>query len=286
MPTSSTFFFASTVTLPPTVCTMDPHSMDRTARWVQAHSNPRALQGSQHHTRLKRQDGQSASQQSSRTDLGAPEHAAGSNGRTTTMRPRPTVSVLAVAGSTQDSHLQSLGDEEQEPLSRPAYGHHRSRSQPNSLTHDRQPRPQLNLPDKLYQKAPAFVQGPPGSGYPMVMSTAEPPTSRSARVVLRGPPSPPPQVPTSLNPKVRVRMSECRSLSSSETTKTNLGYLQKSRPTVQRRRPSLSGATFEEPPRVHSPLQPRTSGHSEPRVQGQADVRRVRGRTASESRRR
>lgn len=180
---------------------MDPHSMDRTALWVQAHSNPRSLQGSQHHTRLKRQDGQSASQQSSRTDLGAPEHAAGSSGRTTA-RPRPTASVLAVAGSTQDSQMQSLADEE--PLSRPSYGHHRSRSQPNSLTHDRQPRPQLNLPDKLYQKAPAFVQGPPGSGYPMVMSTAEPPTSRSARVVLRGPPSPPPQVPTSLNPKVCV----------------------------------------------------------------------------------
>ena len=188
-------------------------SVDRTARWVQQHSQHRSLHGSQHYPRLKHQDGQS-SQQSSRTDLGAPEHAAGSNGRAP--RPRPTASVLAVAGSTQESHIQRAAADET-PLSSSTYGHRRARSQSNSLPQERHQRPPLKLPAKFYENAPAFVQGPPGSGYPMVMSTADPPTTRSGRVVMRGPPSPPPQVPSALNPKVSICLFSSTTLEPQES---------------------------------------------------------------------
>ena len=171
--------------------------MDRTARWVQRHSNitqpyeqPMHLSSLQHRARLQREDGHSS--QSSRTDLGAPDQGIGSSGRT---RPKRSSTVAAVAGSIQES---GFGDRALPPNTR--YQHHRSHS--HSLPHEHHPHQRLNIPSSLYQNQ-KFVHGPPGSGYPMPMVAASPPIIQNPiRTGIRGTPSPPLRIPVPLNPKV------------------------------------------------------------------------------------
>ncbi|KAH8110044.1 hypothetical protein DFH11DRAFT_828314 [Phellopilus nigrolimitatus] len=238
---------------------MNPESpMDRTARWVQQHAQPsyyqrNSLSSSRNRQRVERQEGLS-SQQSSRTDLGGADHGVGSGRRA--YAPQSST-VLGVAGSSRSSQKVASAEP---PLSS---SHHRSRSHSSSLPHEHHTRPQLNIPASLYQNPnlPAFVQGPPGSGYPMTMTSARPTPSHFGRAAVPGPLDPTLQVPAPLNPK-------------------------KSRPIVQKRRPSLSGETFEPPARSASTLHHRGPENREPRAQGQGDVRRVRDRAASESRRR
>ncbi|THH09658.1 hypothetical protein EW145_g1845 [Phellinidium pouzarii] len=231
--------------------------MDRTARWVQMHAQPGYHQqsslSSRNRTQLDRKDGMS-SQQSSRTDLGGQDHGVGSGGRA---RARQSSTVLAVAGSSRSSQRIIPADA---PLFPP--GHHRSHSHSNSLPREHPMQPRLNIPPSLYRNPnlPAFVQGPPGSGYPMSMSSAHPMLHQTVRAAVPSPPSPPIQIPAPLNPK-------------------------KSRPIVHKRRPSLSGATFDPPLDRYSSSFHRGPENREPRAQGPGDGHHVRIRAASETRR-
>ncbi|EJC99169.1 uncharacterized protein FOMMEDRAFT_142801 [Fomitiporia mediterranea MF3/22] len=233
---------------------MNPDSaMDRTARWVQQHSQHSYRQQnatSRNHIKPLRPEGTS-SQQSSRTDLGGQDRGVGSGGRAYA---KQSSTIYAHAGSSYSNRQPPLVDE---PLSS---SHRRSRSHSASVPQDHRTPPRLNIPAALYRNPnlPAFVQGPPGSGYPMPMQSVRQPHPHP-RAVVPSPPSPPLQVPAPLNPK-------------------------KSRPTVHKRRPSLSGTTFEPPAYGSYPY--REPDTREPRVQGQGDMYRARGRSASESRRR
>ncbi|OCB90538.1 hypothetical protein A7U60_g2216 [Sanghuangporus baumii] len=235
---------------------MDPESsLDRTARWVQQHTQHsfrHQSAASRSHLKHPQQEGTS-SQQSSRTDLGGQNTGVGSGGRAYA---RQSTTAYAQHGSSRSSRQPPMADE---PLS--SSHHRRSRSHSTTVPQDYRTPPRIHIPSEVYRhpNLPAFVQGPPGSGYPMSMSAPRrpPPPPRAA---VPAPPSPPLQVPNPLNPK-------------------------KSRPTVHKRRPSLSGETFEPPP--HPPIYPyRVVDGREPRVQGQGDILRGRGRSASESRRR
>lgn len=172
-------------------------SSDRTARWVQQHSQHTYRQRSatsRSHPKPIRQEGMS-SQQSSRTDLGGQDNAVGSGGRGYA---KQTSTAYAQAGSSHSSRQPPFVDE---PLSS---HHRRSRSNSTAVPQDYHTPPRLNIPTTLYRNPnlPAFVQGPPGSGYPMSMSAARHPPPH-ARAMVPTPPSPPVQVPGSLNPKVR-----------------------------------------------------------------------------------
>lgn len=195
---------------------MDP--LDRTARWVQQHSQyahyrPGADTYSRGQYRQPRPEGTS-SHQSSKTDLGGQDHGVGSGGRAYA---RQTSTAYALAGSSNPSH-QIPSPVESMPSSR-THNRYRSHSHSNSYSHSHsrsqtfnnapQPSdirpPRLNIPTKIYRSPdlPAFVTGPPGSGYPMQMSSTRqpPPQVRAAAPVQ---PMSPVQVPVPLNPKVRV----------------------------------------------------------------------------------
>jgi len=171
------------------------------------------------------------------------------------LRRQPNFSSNAAGTPSRGSQKNKKLDNE--PLS----SHHRSHSHSNSLPSEHRPR--LNIPTALYRNPnlPAFVQGPPGSGYPMLMTAAGPPAPHSARAAVSMSPSPPPEIPSTLNPK-------------------------KSRPTVQRRRPSLSGTTFEPPAQTFNENYRYSNENRDPRGQGSAEPRRVRHRAVSESYRR
>lgn len=245
---------------------MDP--LDRTARWVQQHSQhiyhrPGADSYSRSQLRPPRPDGPS-SHQSSGTDLGGHDHrGVGSGGRAYA---RQTAAYAAVDHTSKyhqlhlsNESIPSLRTQNRSRSHSHSYSHSHSRSQ--TYNNNPQPtefRPRLNIPTKIYSdpNLPAFVQGPPGSGYPMSMSsTRQPPTQVRAAVPVQ--PMSPVQVPVPLNPK-------------------------KSRPTVHKRRPSLSGETFEPPdyPSHHHELYRDTRA---PRPQGRGGGFRM--RAASESRR-
>lgn len=201
-------------------------SLDRTARWVQAHSHPSYRQyhaaapaaayyqgtsSSRNRTRNERQQDGLSSQQSSRTDLGGQDYGVGSKGRSHT---RASSSAMAVAGSSVASH-RVPGPE---PLSSTPHRHPHQRSRSASHSHsiqtEQSTQPRLNIHSSLYRhpQLPAFVQGPPGSGYPMAMSTAAMQPvhpQHPVRAAVPSPPSPPLQVPAPLNPKVRI----CRQFS-------------------------------------------------------------------------
>ncbi|KAI5118211.1 hypothetical protein M0805_004701 [Coniferiporia weirii] len=237
---------------------MDPESpMDRTARWVQMHTQPGYQQqnyrqsSQRNHNKAERKDGLS-SQQSSRTDLGGQDHGVGSSGRA---RAGQSSTVFAVAGSSRSSQKVSAAG-----AALSSSIHHRPRAQSNSLPHEHPAHPRLNIPASMYRNPnlPAFVQGPPGSGYPMSMSSAHPTHPSSVRASV--PPPQPVLIPAPLNPK-------------------------KSRPTVQKRRPSLSGATFDPPLERHPSTFRQGPENTEPRGQGLGDSHRSRARAASDSRR-
>ena len=173
--------------------------MDRTAHWVQSHAylpnSPRNSSDSDPLARVKKHDGRS-SQQSSRTDLSRQERGPAGAATGSSRRLPPS----AVPGASSRSSHKKI----EEPLTR-SHQRSRSHSQSHSNSHSTATdcKPRLNIPTVLYRNPnlPAFVQGPPGSGYPMLMTTAQPATTHVARPVVSS--SPPPQIPASLNPKVR-----------------------------------------------------------------------------------
>ena len=173
-------------------------SFDRTARWVQQHSQHSIRYqnaASRSHLKPPRQEGTS-SQQSSRTDLGGQNTGVGSGGRAYA---RQSTMAYPQRDSSRSRHQPPMVEE---PLS--SSHHRRSRSHSTSVPQDYRTPPRINIPSEVYRhpNLPAFVQGPPGSGYPMSMAPPRRPPP-PARAAVPTPPSPPPQVPNSLNPKVR-----------------------------------------------------------------------------------
>lgn len=209
-------------------------SLDRTARWVQAHSSYYAQPSrrshhsavanntgsshspsSGHRVRTDRQhDGGLSSQQSSRTDLGGHDFGVGA-GSGSKHRSHGRTASAAVIPGVVNNHGGAPGPLSNGGTPRGHPTHHRARSASAShttpvQTHSRSAhaqaeqhptQPRFNIHSSLYRhpQLPAFVQGPPGSGYPMAMSTAD----ADARAAVPSPPSPPIHVPTPLNPKVR-----------------------------------------------------------------------------------
>jgi hypothetical protein len=195
---------------------MDSNSLDRTARWVQTHAvRPHTSRhhSSPSHSRsasTRHNQGVSGagfvSQHSSQTDLDAAEQP------------------VTASYPSHSKHHYSSRSNEQETHSRSKHSHgsrHRNdydsqRSKEKydergSTARQRHFPPRLNIPDELYRNPnlPAFVQGPPGSGYPVNMTTIRTPLPttptrvHSERAAVREPPSPPFKISAQLNPKVR-----------------------------------------------------------------------------------
>lgn len=196
--------------------------MDRTALWVQKHSSSsirqyqaerNALANAHPHLKVHRPEGTS-SQQSSRTDLGGQDRGIGSGGRTFARSPTAVANIV-VAGGANGSPSRYRRHETvryvDEPLSDSQHQRGRSSSQTRvtPMPHDHRALPRLNIESTMYRNPnlPAFVQGPPGSGYPMSMSSA-PKVPPPIRATVPDPPSSPLEVPSPLNPKVRPRSSK------------------------------------------------------------------------------
>ena len=179
------------------------NTMDRTAIWVQTHAiRPERNHGSSSHSRStsRHNHGLSGSgfvsQHSSQTDLDSEQHPAMSS----PTRSRHRYSSRAEPPEhTRSKHHHSSRQHDDYGSQRKEYHDERS----NSVRQRRAPC--INIPDEAYRNPnlPAFVQGPPGSGYPMNMSsirTVLPPSPTAAKAI-QGPPSPPLKFPAQLNPK-------------------------------------------------------------------------------------
>lgn len=152
---------------------MDPDSSrERTARWIQSQFSSGSARQPQTHLSLPKSHLQ-------RQYSLAHSNQTESSSRTAISQPRGNSNVVSV---TSPHSAKSRT---------PAYDAH---------THRPSTRP--FIPTAIYHKPnlPAFVQGPPGSGFPKSMLVS--PLSLSATVIK--PPSPPPNIPIPLNPKVRV----------------------------------------------------------------------------------
>ncbi|KLO08486.1 hypothetical protein SCHPADRAFT_893830 [Schizopora paradoxa] len=246
---------------------MDPDSLQRTARWVRSLQQPPPFYPQQMPPHPMHQQQQSFDARR-RTERSRERRQERPMVPQAAMPPTGFADAKRVVADPYDSLKRRHTDEPYSSL------HRRGNSLENkSLPRPPGPHPRLNIPTVIYQNPnlPAFVQGPPGSGYPMNMVPAYPPPP---------PPSPPVPVPSAINPK-------------------------KSRPTIEKRRPSLSGNTFEPP--LPMPIHPTTATRYPPQRHNEnqdprmhmpmpmpmpmpmhpdTGSRRVRGRSASESRRR
>ena len=148
-------------------------SKERTARWVQSQFASGSSRQPHHNTHLP-----ASKSNLQRTHSLSNSNQTDSTSRTALSQPR----ILSNAA----------------PVTSPHSGKHHSSTYRPHTQHHASIRPYI--PTEVYQKVdlPAFVQGPPGSGFPRTMPVS--PLSATATVVK--PPSPPLNIPIPLNPKV------------------------------------------------------------------------------------
>lgn len=175
-------------------------SLERTARWVQTHAvrqhgDPQPHSGSRSRGTARRHaHGHDSSPHSSRTDITPPSRTPTTTVRYNVAPAQAQAIRIAYAHSSKKG-----GGEHQQRRSR-------GRSQPPTpIERPVNPISRLHIPTELYHSPnlPAFVQGPPGSGYPMTMTPIRTPDRERVVFPTGSPPSPPPKIPSQLNPKVR-----------------------------------------------------------------------------------
>lgn len=191
-------------------------SLERTARWVQMQAYSR--RSSQ--TSTTSQPQQLPPQRSPFSPHGLHRENSARSGRAGTSYPHPVkASHVAQPSLTPTPSLRHPRGSihtryDTQNQVHPQMMDSQSRSQPRSqgrsgsYGHGHGTRPYI--PTIVYpdERLPAFVQGPPGSGYPMTMSGGRPlPHMYNAKyggAHISKPPSPPVHIPTPMNPKVSL----------------------------------------------------------------------------------